>query len=360
MIQKYSWHKLDFCMCIHDTNLLCTKMGCIMKRKIFIILIVCMIILFTIMPTIVSEGAKDGLLLWFMAIVPSLLPFMILSNILIKLKVTKYINRFLKPVFSFIFGVSAEGSYPIIIGFLAGCPVGAKTTAQLYKNKDIKREEAQYLISFCNNLSPMFLIEFIGVKCLCLKSPFLVFVVIAASSVINAWLFRLTGKIDFGKKVKQSVSVKVKESIRKHDTKNDSNEKKYPIMEAVDESIGDSCETILKIGGYIILFSIITSIIEYVIPERYKIIGCVAAGITEVSTGAMQLAKIKILKHSLFFITDIKIWTVIALCAFGGISSVAQTYSVISETDLSIKDYVSAKVRQAFIAVVLALLVFRI
>ena len=39
-------------------------------------------------------------------------------------------------------------------------------------------------------------------------------------------------------------------------------------MEAVDESIGESCETILKIGGYIILFSIITSIIEYIIPVK--------------------------------------------------------------------------------------------
>ena len=144
-----------------------------MRRKTFIFVIVSMIVLFTIMPTVVSEGAKDGLLLWFMAIVPSLLPFMILSNILIKMKVTKYINRFFKPLFGIIFGVSAEGSYPILIGFLAGCPVGAKTTAQLYKNKDIGREEAQYLLTFCNNLSPMFLIEFIGVKCLDVKRPFL-------------------------------------------------------------------------------------------------------------------------------------------------------------------------------------------
>ena len=43
-----------------------------MRRKTFIFVIVSMIVLFTIMPTVVSEGAKDGLLLWFMAIVPSL------------------------------------------------------------------------------------------------------------------------------------------------------------------------------------------------------------------------------------------------------------------------------------------------
>lgn len=52
--------------------------------------------------------------------------------------------------------------------------------------------------------------------------------------------------------------------------------KNYPVMDAVDESIADSCETILKIGGYIILFSIITSIIEYIIPEKYDVAGCIA------------------------------------------------------------------------------------
>jgi hypothetical protein len=131
-------------------------------------------------------------------------------------------------------------------------------------------------------------------------------------------------------------------------------------MEAVDESIGESCETILKIGGYIILFSIITSIIEYIIPVKYSILGCILAGIAEVSTGVMQIAGLNGLSGILLFNTEMKTLITIGLCAFGGISSVAQTYSVISDTNLSIKDYMTAKIRQAFIAVVLALLVFRI
>ncbi len=318
-----------------------------MKRKIFIVMTVGMVILFTIMPSVVSEGAKDGLLLWFMAIVPSLLPFMILSGILVKLKVTKYINRFLRPLFGLVFGVSDGGSYPVLIGFLAGCPIGAKTAAQLYKGGEIKREEAQYLMMFCNNLSPMFLIEFIGVKCLDVKNPFLIFVVVAGSAVINAWIVRkslLSDRVTGVNSNRKSLMAG----------------KNYPVMDAVDESIADSCETILKIGGYIILFSIITSIIEYMIPEKYDVAGCIAAGITEVSTGAMQLAGNEWLSGIRLFMTDVKTLVTVWLCAFGGISSVAQTYSVLSGTDLSIKKYVAAKIRQGFIAVILALLVFRI
>ena len=374
-----------------------------MKRKLFIVMTVGMIILFTIMPSVVSEGAKDGLLLWFMAIVPSLLPFMILSGILVKLKTTKYINRFLRPLFGLVFGVSDGGSYPILIGFLAGCPIGAKTAAQLYKGGEIKREEAQYLMMFCNNLSPMILIEFIGVKCLDVKNPFLIFVVVAGSAVINAWIvrkkftvrekssqgsrdkkmivnvykngsdgksFNVWKKLSYKKAERIGESVKFEKNLNdgkklsnRKDERSRENvkiEKNYPVMDAVDESIADSCETILKIGGYIILFSIITSIIEYIIPEKYDVAGCIAAGITEVSTGAMQLAGNEWLSGIRVIMTDAKTIVTVWLCAFGGISSVAQTYSVLSGTDLSIKKYVIAKIRQGFIAVILALLVFRI
>ena len=357
-----------------------------MKRKLFIVMTVGMIILFTIMPSVVSEGAKDGLLLWFMAIVPSLLPFMILSGILVKLKTTKYINRFLRPLFGLVFGVSDGGSYPILIGFLAGCPIGAKTAAQLYKDGEIKREEAQYLMMFCNNLSPMFLI-----------------VVVAGSAVINAWIvrkkltvrekssqgsrdkkmivnvykngsdgksFNVWKKLSYKKAERIGESVKFEKNLNdgkklsnrkdERSRENVKTEKNYPVMDAVDESIADSCETILKIGGYIILFSIITSIIEYIIPEKYDVAGCIAAGITEVSTGAMQLAGNEWLSGIRVIMTDAKTIVTVWLCAFGGISSVAQTYSVLSGTDLSIKKYMIAKIRQGFIAVILALLVFRI
>ena len=117
---------------------------------------------------------------------------MILSNILIKMKVTKYIKQVFKPLFGIIFGVSAEGSYPILIGFL--CRMSGRSKRQRHsciKKKDIGREEAQYLLTFCNNLSPMFLIEFIGVKCLDVKRPFLVLAVAAGSAIINARLYRV-------------------------------------------------------------------------------------------------------------------------------------------------------------------------
>ena len=44
---------------------------------------------------------------------------------------------------------------------LCGYPMGAKVTADLVCTKKIERSEAAYLLSFCNNTSPVFIVNFI-------------------------------------------------------------------------------------------------------------------------------------------------------------------------------------------------------
>ena len=60
-----------------------------------------------------------------------------------------------------IFSVSAAGAFSVIAGFLCGYPMGAKVTADLVCTKKIERSEAAYLLSFCNNTSPVFIVNFI-------------------------------------------------------------------------------------------------------------------------------------------------------------------------------------------------------
>lgn len=91
---------------------------------------------------------------------------MVLSNFMIKQNVTGAVSRVAYPVFARVFGLSKAGCYPAVIGLLSGYPVGAKTTAQLYREKMLSKSEAQYLLTFCNNASPMFLLEYIGVNCI--------------------------------------------------------------------------------------------------------------------------------------------------------------------------------------------------
>ena len=48
-----------------------------------------------------------------------------------------------------------------IIGFICGYPMGAKTISDLYIHKKISFSEAAYLVTFCNNCSLSFLLNYI-------------------------------------------------------------------------------------------------------------------------------------------------------------------------------------------------------
>lgn len=303
-----------------------------MRRKIFILFLALFVLLFVIFPDIASRGAQDGLLLWFNVIIPSLCPFMIISSMLVKLNVTSFISNIFYPVFHKIFRLSKNGCYPAVIGMLSGYPLGAKTTADLYKTGAFSLNEAQYIISFCNNASPMFMLEYIGIKCLGLSKPGLMLLIIYLSAFINALAGFCNAEGETG--FKESTNIK----------------KNYSMMEALDESILSSAVTLVKVGGYIILFSIFTRILQDLVTASgiFKVLG---AGILEITTGGEILAKSDMLLYYKCILAS-------AFCAFGGMSSVAQTSSALIGTRIQTRKYIFAKLRQAVIAAVLAAVIF--
>ena len=122
------------------------------------------IFLFALMllfPADTLSGASAGLLLWFQTVLPTLLPAMILADYLIRVGADRYISRLAARPFGLLFGVSPQGAYAVLVGFLCGYPMGAKTSASLLSEERIDRREASYLLSFCNQPSPMFLIGFL-------------------------------------------------------------------------------------------------------------------------------------------------------------------------------------------------------
>lgn len=110
--------------------------------------------------------ARAGMTLWLNTLIPTLLPFIILTGMLTH---TGHIRKFLLPFESFfrIFpGVSIWGGYVFILGMLCGYPLGAKLASDLYESQKISKKEALYLTTFCNNPSPAFIITYLGKSCL--------------------------------------------------------------------------------------------------------------------------------------------------------------------------------------------------
>ena len=309
--------------------------------------------LLLIFPKIALAGAKSGLLLWFNTVLPTLLPFLIISNLIVQFRITDCLTSFLHPIVGKLFHISKSACYPMIIGMLSGYPVGAKACGDLVRNHEISREEGQFLLCFCNNASPMFILSFVTMQCLHIESKgFLLLGIIYGSGIFAGFLYRiLFGHTSKNQNRTQNKSLLSSDEVAEICTTTDANSPSSPFM-ILDNTILNAFVIITKVGGYIILFSILAEIVQYIawIPPmvRYFIIGFL-----EITTGTAAIG------ISPFSFTQ-KIVLINALTAFGGLSSHAQTFSVIMHSGLSIKKYFVFKCINAGFAAMLTLLFIRI
>lgn len=322
------------------------------KKLIFKILIVIFLVLMVLAPVPTLKGAENGLLLWFNTILPTLLPFIIISNIIIGLNITDYICYLFGPILKRVFRVSLSGCYPIIIGALSGFPIGAKSCADLVKTGKIPVAEGQFLMSLCNNASIMFITSYIAISNLNMPShQYGILGIIILSALISSLLYRILYSREM--KTKKHTLYHLKHTIKATEVSAPYNTGNKPAtssfsFQLIDDAILDGFEVITKVGGYIILFSILAQIILDILPP-IGMIKLIIVGMLEITTGIHFIGS-SALNMSYKFIL------IIAVTAFGGFSSVAQTKSVLGDTDLQISHYIKAKLLNVAIAVVLSIL----
>lgn len=297
------------------------------------VLITLMFAAMLLFPKAVFNGASEGLLLWFQIVFPTLFPFMLITNLLMDSGGLAFISGIFRRPFRRIFGVSGNGSFAVLAGFLCGYPMGAKVTADLLRTGRITRAEGQYLLSFCNNTSPVFIINFIvwktlGVDQLLLPS----LAVLMGVPVLLSLLFRRF-YLEKGKHFFPEVPASAPGSGRRTD------------FSLLDICMMNSFESIVKVGGYIILFSVILSLLSESGQHGPLFTGL--AAILEVTNGILILDGLN-MRLTLS-------WPLImALTSFGGLCSVVQTQCMIQDTGLKISHYVIQKLAAAGAASLLA------
>lgn len=286
------------------------------------LLLTCLLLLY---PLESLAFSLTGLQLWFNNMIPALLPFMILSGIMIRLNLTESFAGLLSPILKPLLHISSNGIYAIITGFLCGFPMGARVIADLYSRQKLSRQEATYLLAFCNNIGPVYFLSFVlptlGVK---LKAPY---------------LFGMYGlPFIYGICLRYTVYAN---AFRNSHTF-------HPILTAAEEPSGHSSDTLLdtlddsilsglygisKLGGYMILFNLL-NLLPNSFLHPFSIAGTDSGALIncllEITSGINRMGNRAPL-------------LVLLLLPFGGFSCLAQTYSMIKETDLSIKSYVMHK-----------------
>lgn len=296
------------------------------KFLLFLILIFTFLVLFN--PKLALEGAKGGLLLWFQSLLPALLPFMILSGILVETKVLLPFCRFLHPAIKHLFPISPAGCIALFLGFFCGFPVGARVVSDLLRSRQITKSEAQYLLGICNNFSPAFLTGFVSAYIPNIPL-WNIFLVVYGAPLLFGFL---SGKWS----QRKTVVLEKEYSLAA--------EKGAFSFSIVDDSIMRGFSSITKLGGYLILFGIFAKMVTAL--KTVTILKAFLLTTTEITTGIPYVASMlpnPLLRNSLLF----------SGLAFGGLSGIAQTKSMIAGCGLSLRQYAITKLKITGIALLL-------
>ena len=335
----------------------------IIKFKNFLLQFI--LLLFTFCLILFSSSniiaAKTGLKLWATSVVPTLFPFFVATELLIKTNLPYFLgnifNIFMKPLFN----IRGEGSFALIMGIISGYPVGAKIACNFRKNNILTKTECERLLSFTNNSGPLFIIGTVGINMFgssTIGILLLITHILACFTV--GFLFR------FWKHGNSELT----DSLVFDDNRNQSNNQLSlsNLGETLSSSITNATSTILMIGGFIVIFSVIVSILQsssilYVISNIFvpifdilhipsSFIAPFITGIFEITNGISLISSIPIKSIS------INIILTSFLLGMGGISVFLQVLSIVSKTDLSIKPYVIGKILHVFFCCFLYIFIY--
>ncbi len=103
-----------------------------LKNLIKTALVLLLLFAFTAFPGVCIRGAQNGFKTAAYSVLPSILPFMILSKYIINISNS---NKFIDKLAQF-FNVPSAGMYAILLGSLAGYPVGASLLTDQIKKKE--------------------------------------------------------------------------------------------------------------------------------------------------------------------------------------------------------------------------------
>lgn len=276
--------------------------------------VLCFFLLLTF-PKLSIEGARDGLLLWFQNIVPTLFPFLICSGLVTSMGGISYLVKPIYPVFHTFFGMSESGIYTFLLGIFCGFPMGAKTCRDLLEGGALSPKEAKCLMAVCNQPSSMFLLGYtasalhngISIKLIlfCLYLP-----------LIPLWfLARKFYHLYANKAVTASAHITAPYISPNTPT----NTPKPPL--SLDHMILSSMELLIRIGGYLMIFSVISLFIRR-FPSPTPMIPITLLTFTEITCAIQTIC------------TDtappLQGLLVTASLAFGGLSCLFQVKSALS------------------------------
>ncbi|HOV43156.1 MAG TPA: sporulation integral membrane protein YlbJ, partial [Syntrophothermus lipocalidus] len=213
-------------------------------------------------PTLTIKSAADGIDLWFRLVLPALFPFFVASELLVQFGFVRLLGWLLEPITRPFFRLPGASSFVIVMGFTSGFPVGAFLTRRLLEEKLLNIKEAERLVSFTNNASPLFILGTVAVGMFGLPEAGYI---LAGSH----YLANLTVGFIWGRMASDS-SEKSNSTGPQHQDRQASllqvlracQNSHTSIGKIMGDSIRKAIASVVGVGGFIVMFSVITRMLQ--------------------------------------------------------------------------------------------------
>ena len=263
------------------------------------------------------SGAQTGLELCIKTVIPSLFPFFLLT-ILLSGSLSCFPLPFLRPLGK-LCGIPDGAEGILLTGFLGGYPTGAQSVASLYRSDHLRKEDAERMLSFCNNAGPSFLFGMISSLFPDKTSALLLWAVHIASALLTGFLIPApeSRKVQIGHTQEVSFS----------------------------EAMRSSVVVMSTVCGWVIVFRVILAFLDrwflWTLPIALQV---TITGILELTNGCCELAQVSdpLLR---FFLCS-------GMLAWGGLCVTLQTHSVAS--GLKMRTYLKGKLLQTLFSLLLS------
>lgn len=314
------------------------------------------------------DASIRGLNMWWEIVFPSLLPFFIVSEMLIGFGVVKFIGVLLEPFMRPLFKVPGVGGFVWAMGMASGFPAGAKLTARLRQEGQLTQIEAERLVSFTNSSNPLFIFGAVSVGFF--HNPHLGVILALAHYLGNICvgiIMRFYGKETPDKKKDKHGTFILRTALSAlHQTRI---KDKRPIGKLLGDAVNSSIQTLLMVGGFIILFSVINKLLFHLhitaalakvfdillsslsFPDMLSI--PFISGLFEITLGSDLTSGVQdatLLQQAI--ITSF-------ILGFSGFSVQAQVASILAQTDIRFKPFFFARIMQGLFASLFAFILWK-
>lgn len=221
------------------------------------------------------KAALHGLSVWWNVVFPSLLPFLVLSQMLIAYGFAHGLGTLIDPFIRRWLGIPGVGGFVLPLGMTAGFPAAADASKTLYITNKLTADEAEKLSAISHYSNPMLLIVVIGTGFL--QQPRLGLLLL-----IVHWLAGLAAGITLHRLTpsqRKSSPLLPSEGAGQPRIRSQLTRAIYNMEEArredgrsfgklLGDSVTVSVQTLMVVGGYMLIFAVVISIIARLIPSE--------------------------------------------------------------------------------------------